>query len=63
MEMKAFGIVFHVLGGSVVKNPLASAGDIKDVGSIPASGISPGVGNGNTLPYSCLENSVDRRGW
>jgi len=55
--------VFPVLGGAVVKNPPANAGDIKDVGSIPGSGISPEIGNGNTLPYSCLENSVDRRGW
>ena len=39
--------------GAVVKNPLANAGD---AGSIPGSGRSPGVGNGNPLPYSCLEN-------
>ena len=55
--------VFPVLGGAVVKNPPANAGDTQDVGSIPGSGKSPGVGNGNTLPYSGLENSVDRRGW
>ena len=40
------------LGGIVVKNPPAKAGDTEDVGSIPGSGKSPGVGNGNTLPYS-----------
>ena len=33
----------------VVKNPPASAGDIKDVGLIPGSGRSPREGNGNTL--------------
>ena len=33
----------------VVKNPPANAGDLKDVGSIPGSGRSPGVGNGNPL--------------
>ena len=30
----------------VVKNPPASAGDVRDVGLIPRSGRSPGVGNG-----------------
>ena len=30
------------------------------MGSIPRSGRSPGVGNGNLLQYSCLENSMDR---
>ena len=42
----------------VVKNPLANAGDTRDMGSIPGSGRSPGVGNGNSLQYSCLENSM-----
>ena len=32
----------------MVKNPPAGTGDIGDVGSIPGSGRSPGVGNGNT---------------
>ena len=40
----------------VVKNPPVSAGDIRDVGSIPGSGSSPGGGHGNPLQYSCLEN-------
>ena len=43
-------------GGSVVKSPLANAGD---VGSIPGSGRSPGEGNGNPLQCSGLENSMD----
>ena len=34
----------------MVKNPLANAEDARDVGSIPGSGKSPGVGNGNPLP-------------
>ena len=46
-------------GGAVVKNPLASAGDTRNIGSIPGSGRSPGEGNGNPLQYSCLENSTD----
>ena len=33
------------------------------MGSIPGSGRSPGVGNGNSLHYSCLENSIDRGTW
>ena len=44
----------------VVKNPPASAGDIRDVGVIPDLGGSPGGGHGNPLQYSCLENPVDR---
>ena len=51
------------LGGSVVKNPPASAGDPGDVGSIPGSGRSPGGGNGNPLQYSCWENFKDRGTW
>ena len=47
----------------VVKNLPASAGDGRNVGSIPESGRSPGVGNGNPLQYSCLENSMDRGAW
>ena len=47
----------------VVKNPLANAGDIRDVGSIPGSGRSPREGRGNPLQYSCLENPMDRGPW
>ena len=46
-----------------VKNPLANAGDIKDAGSIPGLGRSPGGEHGNPLQYSCLENPVDRGAW
>ena len=34
-----------------------------DPGSTPGSGISPGGRNGNSLQYSCLENSTDRGAW
>ena len=47
----------------VVKNPLANAGDKRDVGLIPGSGRFPGGGYGNPLHYSCLENSMDRGVW
>ena len=43
----------------VVKNPPANAGDIRNVGSIPGSGRSPGGGHGYPLQYSYLENSMD----
>ena len=43
-----------------VENLPANAGNIRGVGSIPGSGRSPGVGNGNPLQYSCLENLIDR---
>ena len=43
----------------VVKNPPANAEDIGDAGLIPGSGRSPGVGNGNPLQYSYLENPMD----
>ena len=47
----------------MIKNPLANAGEVRDVGSIPGSGRSPGVGNDTPLQYSCLENSMDRGAW
>ena len=47
----------------MVKNPPANAGDVRDVGSIPGIGRSPGGGHGNPLQYSCLKNPQDRRAW
>ena len=48
----------------VVKNLLANAGNVRDTGSIPGSGRSPGEGHGNPLQYTCLENPMDRgNGW
>ena len=47
----------------MVKNPPANAGDTRDVSALPGFGRCPGVGNGNTLQYSCLENSMDREAW
>ena len=43
----------------MVKNQPAK-GDIRDMGSISGLGRSPGIGNGNPLQYSCLENPKDR---
>ena len=47
----------------VVKNPSAKAGDIRDTGSVPGLGRSPGEGNGNPLQYSCLEYPMDTGAW
>ena len=47
-------------GGSVVKNLPAN---VRDAGSIPGSGRSPGGGHGNPVQYSCLENPMDREAW
>ena len=49
--------------GAVVTNLPTNAEAARDPSSIPESGRSPGVGNGNTLQYSCLENSMDRGAW
>ena len=45
------------------KNLSASAGDIRDTGSVPGLGRSPRGGHNNPLQYSCLENPVDRGAW
>ena len=44
-------------GRAVAKSMSANAGDTRAVASIPGLRRSPGVGNGNPLQYSCLENS------
>ena len=48
-------------GGTTGREPPAKAGDIRYAGSIPASGRSPGEGNGNPLQYSCLETPHGQR--
>ena len=47
----------------IIKNPPSNAGDIRDAGSIPGLGRSPGGGKSNPLQYSCLENTMDRDAW
>ena len=58
--MVYWGISHVVL---VVKNLPANAGEVRDVSSIPGLGRSPGVGNGNLVQYSFLENPRDRGAW
>ena len=47
----------------VVKNLLASAGDVRDADLIPESERSPGGGHGSPLQYSSLENPMNRGAW
>ena len=47
----------------MVENLPANPRDVRDTGSIPGSGRSPGGGHGNLLQYSCLENPMDRGAW
>ena len=54
------GVPWRFQAAPVVRNPLASTGDMN---SIPRSGRSPGGGHGNPLQYSCLENPKDRGAW
>ena len=46
--------------GLVSKDSVCNA---EVLGLIPGLGRSPGIGNGNSLQYSCLENSMDRGAW
>ena len=47
-------------GGADSKESVYNAGD---PGSLPGSKRSPGIGNGNSLQYSCLANSMNRGAW
>ena len=47
----------------MVKIPPANARNPGDANLTPGLGQSSGVGNGNPLQYSCLENSMDRDAW
>ena len=47
----------------MVKNLPANAGDVRDMGSIPGLGRSPGGEHGNPLQDSCLKNLVERGTW
>ena len=50
-------------GSSVLKNPLANAGDVRNMGSFPGSGINPKGEHFKPLQYSCLENPLNRGAW
>ena len=55
--------LFHKFANFYGSNFKESACNAGDSGLIPRSGRSPGGGNGNPLPYSCLENLMDRGAW
>ena len=63
---KLFILFFFFLTSKVVpvvKDPPANTGDIRNMGSTPGLGRSPGEGHGNSLQHSCLENPIDRGAW
>ena len=63
MQFPDPSLQYEISGGTVVKNLPASAGDGRDMVLIPGLGTSPGVGNGNPLQYSYLENFMGRGAW
>ena len=52
-----------VLGSASGKEPACQCKRCLRPGSIPGSGRTPGVGQGNPLQYSCLQNSTDKGAW
>ena len=64
---ESLSVCISVVGASqvvlAVRNPPANAEDMRDLGLIPRSGVSPWEGHGNPLQYSCLENPMDRGAW
>ena len=61
-----FDLINHLLGfpgGASGKEPAYHEADIRDEGSMPGSGRSPGRCHGNPLQNSCLENPMDRGIW
>ena len=67
MSVKVFADEINIWRASqvalVVNNSPANARGLKDLGSISASGRSPGGGHSNPLQYSCLENPMNRGAW
>ena len=59
LKREIIGICFTIWTETYTESA-SSAGDL---GSIPRSGWSPREGNGYSLQYSCLENSMDRGAW
>ena len=56
-------VVMGFPGGASGKEPPAETEDVRDLGSTPGSGQSPGGKHGNAVQYSCLENPMDRGAW
>ena len=62
-ELYLMSLLLDFPGSTIGKESAANAGDARDIGSIPASGRSPGGENGNQLHCSRLDNSMNRGGW
>ena len=60
---KNFLLLLLIYGGASCKEPAWNAGDLRDIGSIPGLGRSPGDGHGNPFQCSCLENPIDKGDW
>ena len=56
MSFTYYGFIDGFPGSTSVKKQPANVGDLRDPGSIPGLGRSPGGGHGNPFQYSCLEN-------
>ena len=59
-KIRATKGIFHAKMGTIKDR---NHTDLRDMGSIPGSGRSPGGGHGNLLQYSVLENPMDRGAW
>ena len=62
-NLRSFIYLCGFLSGAEVKNLSANVGDARDTGLISRLGRFPGVGNGNILRYSYLENPMDKGTW
>ena len=62
-EMGRLNCLYGLCSGLVVNNLPANAADRRERGLISGLERSHGVANGNSLPYSFLENSMDRGAW
>ena len=63
MNLDLFNEILGLPGGASGKEFACQWSRHKRFSSISGLGISPGVGNGNSFHYSCLENSMDRGTW
>ena len=63
LTLLLFSLLFGFPGSFSSKESPSNAGDARDMGLIHGLGRSPGVGNGNLLQDSCLENPMDRGAW
>ena len=55
--------LFRASSGASGKEPVCNAGHLRDTGSVPGLGRSPGEGSSNPLQYSCLENPMGKGAW